>query len=341
MSTLATIVFAVACLWLLGRVIGSARGNSWAGPRTPAMRTRAAAPRAKGPGIERRALRAAGASGKSLGAVALHPGNRAVRTQARADAWREWQGVFATDWLEQQRHDREHGTTVPGEVVGGGTATATRPTMAQRLRLKPSTPPPASPASGGSANGNGQQPPVPPPANGSGGPPARPVPPPAPTQPVSSNGGTLVDGPGKSYKNGDFGRTVPGTTGGTVATGTSTASGAAGAEQFIDGVNQIHATAASGGINAKQAGIKSATEGCLRFAAMLQMLARQMSETGRYGPEITEPLAKAATHLQAGATNLGESDTAITTLKHMQVGELAMSARQAPHHAELNEAGAR
>lgn len=116
---------------------------------------------------------------------------------------------------------------------------------------------------------------------------------------------------------------------------------AAGAEQFIEGVNQIHSTAASGGINAKQAAIKAATEGCIRFAGMLQMLARQMTENGRYGPEITEPLAKAAQHLQAGAMTLGESDTAITTLKHMQVGELAASARQAPHHDELNEAGSR
>lgn len=122
---------------------------------------------------------------------------------------------------------------------------------------------------------------------------------------------------------------------------TAGTSGAAGAEQFIDGVNQIHARAASGGINAKQEGVKSATEGCIRFAAMLVMLSRQMSETGRYGPEITEPLAKAATHLRAGAMTLGEADTAITTLKHMQVGELAMSSRQAPHHDELNEAGAR
>lgn len=119
------------------------------------------------------------------------------------------------------------------------------------------------------------------------------------------------------------------------------ATGTAGAEQFIDGLNQIHATAAAGGINAKQGGIKSATEASIRFDAMLQMLARQMSEAGRYGPEITEPIAKAATHLQAAAMNLGEADTAITTLKHMQVGELAMSARQAPHHDELNEAGAR
>lgn len=116
--------------------------------------------------------------------------------------------------------------------------------------------------------------------------------------------------------------------------------GAAGAEQFIDGVNQIHARAAAGGINAKQAAIKAATEGCIRFAGMLQMLSRMMSEGGKYGTEITEPLAKAATHLQAGAMTLGESDTAITTLKNMTLGEAAVSPRQVPERNELNEAGA-
>ena len=117
---------------------------------------------------------------------------------------------------------------------------------------------------------------------------------------------------------------------------------ASGAEQLIDGINKIHATAQSGGIHAKHAAIKAATEGCIRFADMLQMLARQMSEPGQhYGPEITEPIGKAATHLQAGAMTLGEADTNIDTLIRTTLGELAKGARQAPHHDELNETGAR
>ena len=109
-----------------------------------------------------------------------------------------------------------------------------------------------------------------------------------------------------------------------------------------DGINKIHATAQAGGIHAKHAAVKAAVEGCIRFAGMLQMLSRQMSEPGQhYGPEITEPIGKAATHLQAGAMTLGEADTNIATLINTTVGELARGTRQAPHHEELNEAGAR
>jgi hypothetical protein len=72
------------------------------------------------------------------------------------------------------------------------------------------------------------------------------------------------------------------------------------------------------------------------------MLSRTMSEPGsNYGPEITEPLAKAAEHLQAAAMAFGESDTNLGTLVNMSVGELADSARQAPNHAELSENGSR
>src|SRR5262249_15397879 len=65
------------------------------------------------------------------------------------------------------------------------------------------------------------------------------------------------------------------------------------AENLIEGVNQIHAEAAAGGIHAKHAAIKAATEGAMRFSSMQGMLARSMSEPGsNYGPEITEPVAK-------------------------------------------------
>jgi hypothetical protein len=118
--------------------------------------------------------------------------------------------------------------------------------------------------------------------------------------------------------------------------------GTAGAEQLIEGVNRIHAEAAAGGIHHKQAALKAANEGCVRFSAMAQMLARTMSEPGNnYGPEITEPLGKAAQHLQAAAMSFGESDTNLTTLIHMSVGDLATSPRQAPHHSELSENGSR
>lgn len=118
--------------------------------------------------------------------------------------------------------------------------------------------------------------------------------------------------------------------------------GTTGAEQLIEGVNRIHAEAAAGGIHHKQAALKAAAEGSIRFSAMAQMLSRTMSEPGsNYGPEITEPLAKAAQHLQAAAMSFGEADTNVTSMIHMSVGDLARSPRQAPHHSELSESGAR
>lgn len=114
------------------------------------------------------------------------------------------------------------------------------------------------------------------------------------------------------------------------------------AEPFIQAVNQVHAAAASGNIHAKHAAMKACTEGAQRFAAMAEMLARQMSEPGmHYGPEITEPLVKAATHQQASAMAFAESDTALTTLVQMSVGDLASSSRQAPAVPELSESGSR
>ena len=120
--------------------------------------------------------------------------------------------------------------------------------------------------------------------------------------------------------------------------GTSTAS----AEKLIEGINEIHARAQSGNIHAKREAVKAIHEGLVRFGAMLQMLSRQMSEPGmHYGPEITEPIAQAGTHCQAGAMSASEADANLSTLINMTVGDVANSSRQAPHHEELSESGAR
>jgi hypothetical protein len=111
-------------------------------------------------------------------------------------------------------------------------------------------------------------------------------------------------------------------------------------EQFVEGVNQIHAEAQAGGIHAKHAAVKACHEACVRFAAMAQMLSRQMSEPGmNYGNEITEPIAKSAAQLQAAAMGFGEADAALASLENMTVGDLARSSRQAPYHTELSENG--
>lgn len=112
-----------------------------------------------------------------------------------------------------------------------------------------------------------------------------------------------------------------------------------GVEQAVDGMHLVHATAAAGNIRAKQWAIKGCAELFTRAAALMLMLSRTLAERG-YGPEISEPLARAGVMAQAAATACGESDTAITTLANMTVGELADSPRQAPERSELSETGA-
>ncbi len=111
-------------------------------------------------------------------------------------------------------------------------------------------------------------------------------------------------------------------------------------EQVIEGIHSIHGSAAAGNIHAKHRAIKACAEAAVRFGQMASMLSRVLAEPGsNYGPEITEPLGKAGTHLQATALAFGESDAALSSLKGMTVGELADSPRQAPDKSELTETG--
>lgn len=314
MHVLLAIIVLAVCLWLASRAIRDSRGGAWAGPRTPSVRSRGAL---RSQGVPKAARSGAG---RSVLAALANPGSSATRAKARADIATTWHKAMAANWLEMQRYQRKNGTASgPPAVTKGGTATATaaRPTIRQRLRLAPFTPAAQEPAGNGTApqagngtNGTSQQ--NQPAVQGNGGPPARQVPPPpAQAPPPSTNGGTTVAAPST-----------------------------AGAEQLIEGINRIHAEAAAGGIRHKQAALKAMHEAMIRFAGMLQMVARTMSEPGsNYGPEITEPLGQAAQHLQAGAMNTGESDSALTSLIHMTVGELADSPRQAPHNSELSETG--
>ena len=90
------------------------------------------------------APRAVGKAGRSAIAAAAHPTNSQIRAQARADAKRAWAEVKAKDWLEGRQHARANGGTV---------TYSTRPTIAQRLRLRPFSPAAAS-AGGNGPNGN-------------------------------------------------------------------------------------------------------------------------------------------------------------------------------------------
>jgi hypothetical protein len=239
---------------------------------------------------------------RQRGAQAQRPLRHEVRLIRENARW--------ANWLEQQRHDRKN-PPPPRErrpaallrFAGWAGRTARRRGRESYAELRERYIRNRAPA-------GGQIPAGPPPPEPPAQPPQRP--------------------PGAPQR-------VNGTPGGNTVTANGNA-----VEQFVEGVNQIHATAQAGGIHAKHAGIMASHEGSVRFAAMATMLARQMSEPGmNYGPEITEPIAKAGTHLQAAAMAWSEADAALAALMNMTVGDLANSSRQAPHHAELSENGSR
>lgn len=345
-------ILVAVTLWGLSKVIRNARTGATAGPRTPAMRSRAARPRPPSARHGRTAMRAAGA-------LAIHPASRTLRAQAKADAYTAWQGVYSTDWLERQRHAREHPETqapaaVNGTVIGSDGATAGpgrrwvpehEPDPQGRVRRAAAAvipgavfgklPPRVQGALCGCPICKGTQPhqgpwATPPPGPDGSSPPA-----------ATANGATgpaatpaLTASPPPSRQ----ATPTPAPNGGPPMAGASSAS----AEKMIEGITEIHQHAFSGGIHAKREALAAINEAASRMAAMVQMMARQMAEPGQnYGPEITEPLAKAGQHFNVGGMAVTESDNAIQTLLNMTVGDLSRSSRQAPHHRELSENGAR
>ena len=111
-------------------------------------------------------------------------------------------------------------------------------------------------------------------------------------------------------------------------------------EQAVNGMHQVHTRASSGNIRVKHWAVKACAELFTRQAAMLQLLSVALADA-RYGPEICEPMAQAASFARAAALCCGQSDAAMSSLVNMTVGDLADSPRQAPDRQELSETGAR
>ena len=249
--------------------------------------------------------RAAGApSVTASGKRGKGAGRATVRMPSARDAAKTiWTQAHATNWLEQMRHHRQNGTSPPpGKAIRAARATG-RGVRKLRGAIWPA---PKAQGAGGTS--------PPPPAAA-----AVTLKPPAPPAPAS---------PGTN-----------GTSNGRQPTMASTTSSGS-AEKLVEGVNQVHNSAASGGIFAKHGAIKAAHEGALRFADMAQMLARTLAEA-HYGPEITEPLSKAGTHMRATAQALSESDANLHSLINGSVGDHVRSGRQIPTTAELSEKGSR
>ena len=114
-----------------------------------------------------------------------------------------------------------------------------------------------------------------------------------------------------------------------------------GVDDLITAIGGIRAQAAAGNAKVKLAALRACQAACTRFATMAAMLAKQMTEQGRYGPEITDKISTAGTHLTAASSSFSEAANALATLLNLRLGEMPESGRQAPHHHELSETGAR
>lgn len=263
------------------------------------------------------ARRAAGGKLGRLAMLAAHPADR----KARADARVVWQKALAEDWREQRKYERaaakQPGSITPAAISepGGGVP------KSMRKLVRAMTETPAARRARTSGN-DATQPPAQAPATAA-----------AAAQTASQPRGktSTTPEPARAPQ-----RPAPDPGGPTVPAGTSTMI----AEQVIGGIEQIRAHAASGNIHAKREAIRATHECAIRFAELMNMLSRMLSEHGHYGHEITEPLATGGMHFTAGAMSISEGDNALMTLMTMTVADLAASPRRAPHHNELSETGA-
>ncbi len=295
----------------LVRSVSSARNSSWAGPRSAGMRQRAMSGRGRG------------ADGN---------GTRPIRHEVR----RIWAETHAADWLKQRDHERsmaaKNGGTAPAaappSVSGPGrarqaaTATVKRLGGPFRASTSGSSGNGASRPGGGPRFGTAPAQPVPAP-NGSSRPPS--PPPPASGRPAAAAAPRTP--PAQSSPGGN----------GTVAGNSSGI-----AEEIINGLSKLQAQALSGNMIDKHEVVKVLTEVAIRSGTTVTTISRAMAEPdSHYGPEITEPIAKADTHFQAAGMVLGEADTGMATLGNETLRGIAQSGRQAPHYSELSESGGR
>ena len=114
-----------------------------------------------------------------------------------------------------------------------------------------------------------------------------------------------------------------------------------GIADLVTVIDRIRAIATAGNVHVKRSALSACSVACMRFASMATSLSRAMSESGHYGPEITEVISTAAIHLTAAASAFAEAESSLKALLDMKLGDVPASGRQAPHHDELTETGAR
>jgi hypothetical protein len=162
--------------------------------------------------------------------------------------------------------------------------------------------------------------PPPPAAGGPGAPPPGPVPatrPPPPAVVPVQPGPRTIEGVVVTYPD------------------TSAAIAVPGVEPIIEGAAALRRHAMNGNAQAKRRAILGIAAGIDVLAATVRALSSDMAEPGQhYGPEITEPMTGAASHLNAASTTLTEIDGRLLAIIRA-AEELAARGVQAPHHEQM------
>jgi hypothetical protein len=115
-----------------------------------------------------------------------------------------------------------------------------------------------------------------------------------------------------------------------------------GVEDIIMGLERLYAHAMAGNIQAKRGAVLGGAEIGKRAALTFLTLARAMGEPGQhYGSEVTEKVARMAGGFTLAASAGSEADGELFALLKSTLEELVAGGRQAPHHSELSETGAR
>jgi len=119
---------------------------------------------------------------------------------------------------------------------------------------------------------------------------------------------------------------------------TTTANGSSGvSSDMFTAAQQLTSQSLAGGLQSKRRGIHTLSEALDYIGTVVTQFGQRLSEPDQgYPASIWEPLTTAGAHVKAAAASAGESDSALAALSAMNVGELAGSATQAPHHDELN-----
>lgn len=110
---------------------------------------------------------------------------------------------------------------------------------------------------------------------------------------------------------------------------------APGVEPIVEGSAALRRHAMGGNAQAKRRAILGNAAAIDVLAGNIRALAQAMAEPDQhYGPEVTEPLTAAASHLTAASTVLYELDGRLRAIIRA-AGELAASGVQAPHHEQM------